>query len=88
LAVVHGRGAAVPSAFFSTSAASITSLRLFSANLSSGSSSPREIGAHQKTIPLTQGVVDFIEGVRSSPQQKKTAERLGVECPHVAGVWR
>jgi hypothetical protein len=51
-------------------------LRLFSANLWSGPSSPREIALHQTTVTFTQGAVDFTETLGSSASQKESAEAL------------
>jgi hypothetical protein len=48
-----------------TGGASLLSLPLFSENLRSGASSPREIGRDQRTMTFAHSAGDFNEGLRS-----------------------
>jgi hypothetical protein len=75
------------SASSQTAGPSLPSLRLFSVNLWSDRSSPREIGPYQTTVTFTQDAVDFTEGLRSSAQQKESVEPPGAEsAAHAGGI--
>jgi hypothetical protein len=84
LAAVRGSPAGAPSAASRTAGPSLPLLRLFSPNLYSGPSSPREIIPHQTTATFTQRAVEFAEPPFIGTA-KEPAELLWVELVAHAG---